>query len=303
VGDQGIDWEGLGTVVAQAVRFLDDVIDVSHPPLRKVAEMSHATRKVGLGVMGFADLLITLSIPYGTPESLALAERLMGFITSHAQRTSMALAREGRGPFPEFPGTLWDQRGGPALRNATLTTIAPTGTISILAGVSSGIEPLFALAFTRTVLEGRQLQEVNPLLLQTLEQRHLLSSDLLAEINATGSLATVPGIPADLKELFVTAHEVAPDVHVHMQAAFQRYTDNAVSKTVNLPETATPADVEQVVQLAYQLRCKGVTVFRYGCKGSQVLSLGIPHQTAEARPGKGLQAGLEFTGECRNCTV
>jgi ribonucleoside-diphosphate reductase alpha chain len=131
----------------------------------------------------------------------------------------------------------------------------------------------------------------------------LLSSDLLAEINATGSLATVPGIPADLKELFVTAHEVAPDVHVHMQAAFQRYTDNAVSKTVNLPETATPADVEQVVQLAYQLRCKGVTVFRYGCKGSQVLSLGIPHQTAEVRSGKGLRAGLEFTGECRNCTV
>jgi ribonucleoside-diphosphate reductase alpha chain len=215
----------------------------------------------------------------------------------------MALAKETRGPFPAFPGTSWEQHGGPPLRNATLTTIAPTGTISLLAGVSSGIEPLFALAFTRQVLEGRQLQEMNPLLLQTLERRHLLTPALLAEVAATGSLAPLPGIPADLKALFVTSHELAPEVHVRMQAAFQRHTDNAVSKTVNLPETATPEEVEHVIRLAHQLRCKGITVFRSGCKGSQVLSLGIPYRSVHEATAGGLQAGLEFTGECRNCTV
>lgn len=303
VRDDGIDWEALAKVVEQAVHFLDNVIDASHAPVHKVEERSRLTRKIGLGVMGFADLLIRLGVPYGSSESFALAEKLMGFITRQAHRVSMALAKEGRGPFPEFPGTLWDRHGGPSLRNATLTTIAPTGTISILAGVSSGIEPLFALAFTRHVLEGRQLQETNPLLLQTLEQRHLLTPDLLAEITATGSLAPVSGIPADLKALFVTSHELAPEVHVHMQAAFQQHTDNAVSKTVNLPETATPEDIAHIIRLAHQLRCKGITVFRSGCKGDQVLSLGIPYRPAQAATAGGLQAGLEFTGECRNCTV
>lgn len=303
VQDQGINWEALAEAVKQAVRFLDNVIDTSRVPVRRIEEMTHRTRKIGLGVMGFADLLIMLGVSYGSPESFTLAEKLMGFISTNAHRASMALAKEWRGPFPEFPGTLWEQYGGPPLRNATLTTIAPTGTISILAGVSSGIEPLFALAFTRTVLDGRQLQETNPLLLQALEQRHLLQPDLLAEIAATGSLASIPGIPTDLKTLFITSHELAPDVHVRMQAAFQRHTDNAVSKTVNLPERATPVEVENVIRLAHQLRCKGITVFRYGCKGGQVLSLGIPYRSAAERAVAGLQAGLEFTGECRNCTV
>jgi ribonucleoside-diphosphate reductase alpha chain len=303
VRERTIDWEALGDTVRQAVRFLDDVIDASHAPLRQIGEVSGLTRKLGLGVMGFADFLILLGLPYGSPESLALAEKLMQFVTTHAQRASMALAKESRGPFPAFPGTLWDRHGGPPLRNATVTTIAPTGTISIVAGVSSGIEPLFALAFTRTVLDGHQLQEINPLLLQALEQRHLLSADLLAEIKSRGALATLPGIPADLKALFVTSYELTPEVHVRMQAAFQRHTDNAVSKTVNLPENATPTDVEQVIQLAHHLRCKGITVFRDGCKGSQVLSLGIPDRSAAASGKGGLQAGLEFSGECRNCTV
>jgi len=303
VRERAVDWEALGDTVRQAVRFLDDVIDASHAPLRQIEEVSSLTRKLGLGVMGFADLLIMLDLPYGSPESFALAEKLMQFVTTHAQRASMALAKENRGPFPAFRGTLWDRHGGPPLRNATVTTIAPTGTISILAGVSSGIEPLFALAFTRTVLDGRQLQEMNPLLLQALEQRHLLSADLLVEIKSRGSLVTLPGIPADLKALFVTSYELTPEVHVRMQAAFQRHTDNAVSKTVNLPENATPTDVEQVIQLAHHLRCKGITVFRDGCKGSQVLSLGIPDRSAAASGKGGLQAGLEFTGECRNCTV
>ncbi len=303
VRGHAIDWEALGRTVEQAVRFLDDVIDASHAPLCQIEEMSRLTRKIGLGVMGFADLLIMLGLPYGSPQSFPLAEKLMEFITTRARQAAMALAKECRGPFPAFPGTLWDLRGNPPVRNATVTTIAPTGTISILAGVSSGIEPLFALAFTRTVLEGRQLQELNPLLLQALEQRHLLSPDLLAEIRATGSLASVPGVPDDLKALFVTSHELTPEVHVRMQAVFQWHTDNAVSKTVNLPETATPADVEQVIQLAHQFHCKGITVFRDGCKGNQMLSLGIPDHSVAASRGGGVQAGLEFSGECRNCTV
>jgi ribonucleoside-diphosphate reductase alpha chain len=303
VHQRAIDWEALATVVAHAVRFLDDVIDVSYTPIRRVEEVTHLTRKIGLGVMGFADLLILLNVPYGSAESFALADKLMEFIATHTHRASMALAKEWRGPFPEFPGTRWAQHGGPPLRNATLTTIAPTGTISILAGVSSGIEPLFALAFTRHVLEGRQLQEVQPLLLETLEQRHLLTSALLAELTATGSLASVQGIPDDIKALFVTSHELSANIHVRMQAAFQRHTDNAVSKTVNLPATATVTEVEQVIRLAHQLRCKGVTVFRSGCKGSQVLSPGIAPHAAEGGHAGGLQADLEFTGECRNCTV
>jgi ribonucleoside-diphosphate reductase alpha chain len=285
------------------VRFLDNVIDASHMPVPQVEERSRLTRKLGLGVMGFADLLLRLGVPYGSPESFTVAERLMGFLTRHAHRVSMALAREGRGPFPEFPGTLWAQHGGPPLRNATLTTIAPTGTLSMLAGVSSGIEPLFALAFTRHVLDGRQLQEMHPVLVQTLEQRHVLTPDLLAEVAATGTLTPVPGVPADLKALFVTSHELAPEVHVRMQAAFQRHTDNAVSKTVNLPGTVPPEDVEHIIRLAHRLRCKGITVFRSGCKGGQVLSVGIPSRSPHATPGGGVQAGLEFTGECRNCTV
>jgi ribonucleoside-diphosphate reductase alpha chain len=302
VQGQNIDWERLGQVAAQAVRFLDDVIDASHAPLRLIEEKSRLTRKIGLGVMGWAELLILLNIPYGSPESFALAEKVMSFISTHAHRASMALAKECRGPYPEFPGSLWDQHGGPPLRNATVTTSAPTGTISILAGVSSGIEPLFALAFTRTVLEGRQLQEINPHLLRTLEQRGLFTPDLLEEIIASGSLASVTSAPPDLKALFVTSHDLAMTAHVGMQAAFQRHTDNAVSKTVNLAESATVEDVEQVIHLAHQLRCKGVTVFRDKCKGSQVLTLGIPSRTITGGQ-RGLQAGLEFSGECRNCTV
>jgi ribonucleoside-diphosphate reductase alpha chain len=303
VHDKAIHWETLATAVAQAVRFLDDVIDASRPPIRRVGEITHLTRKIGLGVMGFADLLIMLGIPYGAPESFTVADQVMQFIATHARQASMALAREGRGPFPAFSNTAWAYRGGPPLRNATVTTIAPTGTISIVAGVSSGIEPLFAVAFTRYVLEGRQLQEIHPLLLNALEQRRLLNADLLAEIAAAGTLAAISSVPDDLRALFVTSHELSPEAHVRMQAVFQRHTDNAVSKTVNLPESARPADIERVLWQAHQLRCKGVTVFRSGCKGSQVLSRGMAQVQAVTMTKEGLQAGLEFTGECRNCTV
>jgi ribonucleoside-diphosphate reductase alpha chain len=303
VREGAVDWESLRTATAQAVRFLDDVIDATHAPVPQIEEMTRQTRKIGLGVMGFADLLISLGIPYGSAESLTLAGRLMEFIAHHAHQASMELAKTGRGPFPAFPGTPWAQQGLPSVRNATVTTIAPTGTISMLAGVSSGIEPLFAVAFTRTVLEGRHLHEMNPALQQTLAQRHLLTADLMGEITARGTLADVSGIPAEVKALFVTSYELAPELHVRMQAAFQRYTDNAVSKTVNLPEAALPSDVEHIICLAHDLRCKGITVFRDGCKGSQVLSLGIPHHATEELGTGKLHVGLEFTGECRNCTV
>jgi ribonucleoside-diphosphate reductase alpha chain len=303
VRDGALDWEALQTTIGHAVRFLDNVIDASQAPLRQIEDMTRQTRKIGLGVMGFADLLINLGIPYGSPQSFMLAEQLMEFITIHARRASMELARTSRGPFPAFLETPWSRRGMPPLRNATVTTIAPTGTISLLAGVSSGIEPLFAVAFTRLVLEGRRLAEINPALLRALEQRRLLSDDLLAEIAAAGMLSSVSAVPADLKALFLTSYELAPELHVQMQAAFQRHTDNAVSKTVNLPETATPTQIEQLIGLAHQLKCKGLTVFRNGCKGKQVLSLGIPSSaTAEGR-GPGVHVGLEFTGECRNCAV
>lgn len=303
VRNQTIDWESLRLTIAQAVRFLDNVIDASYAPLWQIEEASRETRKIGLGVMGFADLLIRLGIPYGSPESLMVADKLMGFIAAQAKYASMELAKGNRGPFPAFPETTAALHGGPSLRNATVTTIAPTGTLSILAGVSSGIEPLFAVAFTRNVLEGRQLQEVNSALLDTLDQRHLLTPDLFAEITATGALASLLGIPDDIKARFVTSYELPPEAHVRMQAAFQRHTDNAVSKTVNLPETATPSDIEHIIRLAYQLRCKGITIFRDGCKGSQVLSLGIPSRASENTTGRGLQAGVEFTGECRVCTT
>jgi ribonucleoside-diphosphate reductase alpha chain len=303
VRNDAVDWESLRTATAQAVRFLDDVIDASHAPLPQIEETTRQTRKIGLGVMGFADLLIRLGIPYGSAESLALAGRLMEFISHHAHQASEDLAKVGRGPFPAFPGTPGAQQGLPPVRNATVTTIAPTGTISMLAGVSSGIEPLFAVAFTRTVLEERQLHEMNPALQQMLAQRHLLTADLMEEIAARGTLAGIPSIPAEVRALFVTSYELAPELHVRMQAAFQRYTDNAVSKTVNLPEAALPSDVEHIIELAHKLGCKGITVFRDGCKGSQVLSLGIPHHTTKEIGARKLQVGLEFTGECRNCTV
>ncbi|MGE0823790.1 MAG: adenosylcobalamin-dependent ribonucleoside-diphosphate reductase [Candidatus Binatia bacterium] len=302
VRDQRIDWNALAEVIRQAVRFLDDVIEVSRAPLPTVLEATRLTRKVGLGVMGFADLLIMLGMSYGTPQSLALAEQLMEFITSHAHRASQMLATQGRGPYPAFRRSLPEPQQV-ALRNATLTTIAPTGTISILAGVSSGIEPLFALAFTRCVLDGRRLQEMHPLLVQILDQRQLLSTDLLAEIIAKGSLQSIRAIPDDLKALFVSSHDLPSELHVRMQAAFQRHTDNAVSKTVNLPHSATPVDVAQVMRLAHTLGCKGITVFRDGCKSSQVLSLGIPAYSRTATSNAGIEAGLEFSGECRNCTV
>jgi ribonucleoside-diphosphate reductase alpha chain len=272
-----INWDRLGELVSLAVRFLDDVIDMNRFPLPEIEEATLQRRKIGLGVMGFADMLIHLNISYNSSEAVRLAEVLMKFITERA-RAESALLGEARGSFPLFEEsklTKWS-----AMRNSTVTTVAPTGTISIIAGTSSGIEPLFALAFVRNVLEGAHLLEVSPLFEQTAAARGIYTPDLKAELARKGSVQDIAGVPQDLKDLFVTALDIPPDQHVRIQAAFQKYTDNAVSKTVNLPADATVSDVLKVYNLAYDLGCKGVTVFRYGSR-SQVLYLG----NGETLPG------------------
>jgi ribonucleoside-diphosphate reductase alpha chain len=265
-----IDWDRLGEMVSLAVRFLDDVIDMNRFPLPQIEEATLQRRKIGLGVMGFADMLILLNISYASREAVGMAEEVMKFITGRA-RAESALLGEVRGSFPLFEESR--RKKWNAMRNATLTTIAPTGTISIIAGTSSGIEPLFALAFVRRVLEGARLLEVSPLFEQTAEARGIYTPELKAELARKGSVQDIAGVPQDLKDLFVTALDIPAEQHVQIQAAFQKHTDNAVSKTVNLPAEATVSDVLKVYNLAYDLGCKGVTVFRYGSR-SQVLYLG-----------------------------
>ena len=272
-----INWDRLGELVSLAVRFLDDVIDMNRFPLKQIEEATLQRRKIGLGVMGFADMLILLNISYNSREAVGMAEEVMKFIAEGA-RAESSLLGEARGSFPLFEESRlkkWD-----AMRNATVTTVAPTGTISIIAGTSSGIEPLFALAFVRRVLEGAHLLEVSPLFEQAAAARGIYTPDLKAELARKGSVQDIAGVPLDLKDLFATALDIPPEQHVRIQAAFQKYTDNAVSKTVNLPADATVSDVLQVYNLAYDLGCKGVTVFRYGSR-SQVLYLG----NGETLPG------------------
>lgn len=265
-----VDWERLGEAVALAVHFLDDVIDVNRFPLPEIERATLQSRKIGLGVMGFAEMLILLNISYRSTEAVRIAEVVMKFISEEACRAS-ALLGEERGSFPLLEESRL--KSWPAMRNATVTTIAPTGTISIIAGTSSGIEPLFALAYVRNVLEGARLLEVSPLFRAAAEERGIYSQELQAELASRGSASGLAGVPEDLQDLFVTAMEISPEQHVRVQAAFQKYTDNAVSKTVNLAEKATVEDVQAVYHLAYDLGCKGVTVFRYGSR-SQVLYLG-----------------------------
>ena len=272
-----LDWERLGELVSLAVRFLDDVIDMNRFPIKQIEEATMQRRKIGLGVMGFADMLIQMNISYNSGEAVATAEELMKFITERARAESASLG-EARGSFPLFEESKLKKWS--AMRNSTTTTVAPTGTISIIAGTSSGIEPLFALAFVRNVLEGAHLLEVSPLFEQAAAARGIYTADLKAELSRKGSVQDIAGVPQDLKDLFVTALDIPPEQHVRIQAAFQKYTDNAVSKTVNLAESATVSDVLKVYNLAYDLGCKGVTVFRYGSR-SQVLYLG----NGETLPG------------------
>ncbi|MFA5870157.1 MAG: adenosylcobalamin-dependent ribonucleoside-diphosphate reductase [Candidatus Bathyarchaeia archaeon] len=288
--DASVDWEKLRRTTRMAIRFLDDVIDVNPYPLRETEEITHANRKIGLGVMGFADLLILKGVPYDSERATEIGEEIAKFLEEEASKASEQLGLE-RGSFPNFEKSIWKGKYK-ARRNATVTTVAPTGTISIIAGCSSGIEPLFAVAFMRHVLDGARLFELHPTFETMAKERGFYGGGTLERIVSHGTIRDVEGVPEDVRRIFVTAHDMAPEWHVRMQAAFQNHTENAVSKTVNLPEDASLSDVDKVYRLAHSLGCKGVTVYRYGSKGEQVLNLGV-----ESRGEEGVaSADAEYSG-------
>ena len=259
-----IDYSVLETDVKTAVRFLDDTIEVNSYPTPAIELMHRGNRKIGLGIMGWADLLVLLGIPYNHRDAFALAREFMKFIQEKSKTASRELAAS-RGPFPNFVGSIYDMPNALPLRNATTTTIAPTGTISTIADCSSGIEPYFALAYKRFVLD-TELTEINPLFVQLAKERGFFSDELLHEVARKGWARRIPGIPSDIRRLFPTALEISLEDHIEMQAAFQQYTDNAVSKTINLPHRAKKEDVARAFLLAYEKGCKGVTIFRYGAR-------------------------------------
>jgi ribonucleoside-diphosphate reductase alpha chain len=295
-----VDWDALAATIPLCVRFLDDVVDQSRYPIPEIDEMTRSTRKIGLGVMGWADVLFRLRIPYDSDEALELGARVMAFVQEHADRASEALAEE-RGVFPAWHGSAYDpasgdKRGGRRFRNATRTTVAPTGTLSIIADCSGGIEPLFALAFWRQHYLDRRdptkvtrLPEVNATFREIAEREGFLSDELMAHLAEGGSLRERDDVPDWAKKVFVTSHEIAPEAHVRMQAAFQRHTDNAVSKTINFRESAAVDDVERAYMLAYSEGCKGITVYRDGSRDQQVLT----HATARG-PEQAEAAAAQF---------
>ena len=268
-----IDYVKLAEVVKLAVRFLDNVIDVNRFPLPQIEEMTRKTRKVGLGVMGFADMLLQMGIPYNSEKALQVAADVMRFINEEAGKASVELAKE-RGAFPAFEGSIHDVHGGPKWRNASCTTIAPTGTLSIIAGCSGGIEPIFALSYTRNILDGDHLLEVNPYFEQAAKKGGFYSEELMQQLAKGTKLHEVAEVPDRVKQVFVTAHDISPEWHVRMQEAFQRYTDNAVSKTVNFPQEATEEDVRKVYLKAYELGLKGITIYRDRSRDAQPMSTG-----------------------------
>lgn len=271
--DAKIDYLRLKETIWKAVHFLDNVIDMSAYPYPEITKMAHDNRKIGLGIMGFADMLLQLGIGYTSEEALKIGEEVMQFINQEAKKASAGLAKI-RGVFPNFKGSVYDTgREEDRMRNATRTSVAPTGTISIIAGCSSGIEPLFAIAFSHTIVETKKITEINKYFLAEAKKQNL-PKKIVDEVIRKGSLEAVKNIPPDMKNLFITAHQVPAEYHVRMQAVFQKHTDNAVSKTVNLPEKATPKDIEKIYRLAYDLGCKGISIYRYGSKEKQVLTFG-----------------------------
>ena len=275
-----LDKEKLTATVYKAVHFLDNVIEVNKYPLPEIDRMTRSTRKIGLGVMGFADMLLYLGIPYNSEEGVEMGRTVMELVESAGHRASQELAAQ-RGAFPTFAESIF--RDGAPMRNATVTTIAPTGTLSIIAGVSSGVEPVFAYAYIRNVMDNTHLIEANGILKDVLVRRGLYTEELMQQIVEQGSLAHIAGIPEDIRKVFVCAHDVSPIWHVKMQAAFQTYTDNAVSKTVNFPNSATREDVREVYELAYRLGCKGTTIYRDGSRQEQVLNIGKVNDSRAAQ--------------------
>lgn len=287
-----IDWAKLSDRIKWGVRFLDDVIEINKFPLPQIKAITIGNRKIGLGVMGFADFLILLGIPYNSKQAVTFAKTLMRFIRWESLKASVELAKT-RGAFPNFKKSIY-VRSNLRLRNATVNTIAPTGTISIIAGCSSGIEPLFAISFVRNVLSGTRLFEVNPLFERLSRERNFYTDGLMQKIAGSGSLQRLKEIPRDIKKVFITAFDVEAKEHLYIQAAFQRFTDNSVSKTVNLPDSARVNNVKEIYLLAHKLKCKGITIYRYGTKKEQVLSF----SDGARRPAKLVTAASEYSGGC-----
>ncbi|MDP8925347.1 MAG: vitamin B12-dependent ribonucleotide reductase [Actinomycetota bacterium] len=278
-GEGSVDWDGLRETVHTAVRFLDNVIEMNNYPLPEIDEMSRGNRRVGLGVMGFADLLIKLGVTYDSEEGLAFAERVMKFVDDEAWEASRSLAEE-RGVMPHYEGSRHEARGD-RVRNATVTTIAPTGTISIIAGCSGGIEPLFAVAFMRRQAD-MEMPDVNPEFVRLAKARGFYSEELMKKVAKEGSVRHIPEIPEDVRNVWVTSHDISSEWHVRMQAAFQKHTSMGISKTINLPNEATLKDVEDAYRFAYSLGCKAMAVYRDGSRDAQVLSTG----KTEKKPGE-----------------
>jgi ribonucleoside-diphosphate reductase alpha chain len=300
VTDGQIDWDKIRETVKMAVHFLDNVVDANKYPIPKIRDMTIANRKIGLGVMGFADMLIEIGVPYNSDEAIRLADKMMKFIDDEAKKESEEIGMK-RGSFPNFDKSTLKGKYK-AMRNATVTTVAPTGTISVIAEASSGIEPLFAISYVRDVAEslGHELVEVNPVFERAAIERGIYSEELMKIIAQHGSIQNINEIAEDMRQIFVTALDITPEWHVRIQAAFQKHTDNAVSKTINFPYSATPHDVEKAFMLAWRLGCKGITVYRYGSREKQVLSFSQENGSSNVRVAFNGKGG--YDGGCPNCS-
>ncbi len=315
-GKYEFDYDLLKETVHAAVHFMDNVIDVNKYPLKKIEQMVKGNRKIGLGVMGWADALYLLGIPYNSEKALTLAEEVIKFIHDEGRKASVELAKK-RGTFPNFKDSIYDKKSkyfkgvDMKLRNATITTIAPTGTLSIMANCSSGIEPVFAISYIRNIMDNTELLEVNPVFKNIAKKEGFYSDELMKKIAKKGSIQHIEGIPEKIKKICVIAHDISPEWHVKMQAAFQKYTDNAVSKTVNFPSYATTQDVEKAFMLAYKLGCKGITVYRYGSRERQILNIeqvnrseaGKKEVKKEKVPKGSIKVSSEYVGGCPKCNL
>jgi ribonucleoside-diphosphate reductase alpha chain len=295
--DGKIDWDKLKYTVRMAVRFLDDVIEINQFPLKELNEMNSKTRKIGLGVMGFADMLIKMGIPYNSEKAEKTAKKVMKFIRDEARKMSEELGKE-RGSFEAFKESVWDKKGYKNMRNATVTTLAPTGTIGVIAGCSQGCEPLFAISYIRNVQEtiGSNLVYIDPTFEAKAIMAGIYDDELMKKIANSSSIQDIKEIPKEIREIFVTAHDISPEWHVRMQAAFQKYTDNAVSKTINFPNHATPQDIEEAYWLSYKLGCKGLTVYRDGSRKYQIL-------TTKGKEKDSISTLVSKTGGCSTCEI